>query len=91
METGTSNTSVDQMSSSSDEDCQSSDEQEMDTGNNVDDSAVHISESKETETEAAGPCPHIIHSHLQCSADSSYTVTCTVSMVLAVPRGAVSF
>ncbi|KAG7319071.1 hypothetical protein KOW79_017545 [Hemibagrus wyckioides] len=87
METGTSNTSVDQMSSSSDEDCQSSDEQEMHNGNNVDDSAVHISESKETETEAAGPCPHIIHSHLQCSADSSYTVTCMVSMVLAVPRG----
>ncbi|MCI4390182.1 hypothetical protein PGIGA_G00119660 [Pangasianodon gigas] len=87
MEADASSTSLDLMRSNSDDDCQSSDERKKHDGNNVDDNAVHNSESKETEPEPAGPCPDIIHTHSQCNADSSYTVTCTVSMVLAVPRG----
>ncbi|KAB5537023.1 hypothetical protein PHYPO_G00114050 [Pangasianodon hypophthalmus] len=87
MEPDASSTSLDLMRSNSDDDCQSSDERKKHDGNNVDDNAVHNSESKETEPEPAGPCPDIIHTHSQCNADSSYTVTCTVSMVLAVPRG----
>lgn len=84
MEPDASNTSPDLMRSNSDDDHQSSDERETHDGNNVDNNA----ESKETEPEPAGPCPHIIHTNSQCNADSSYTVTCTVRMVLAVPRGA---
>lgn len=92
MESGTSKTSVDQLSSNSYDDWQSSDKQETYDGNNdIDNNAVHNSESKETEPEPAGPCPQISDSCLECNADSSYTVTCTVSMVLAVPRGAGSF
>lgn len=91
MEPDTSNTSLNLMRSNSDDDYQSSDEQESLDGNNVDDNAVHSSESKGTEPGSAGPSPRIIHNHSQCNCDSSYTVTCTVSMVLAVPRGEGSF
>lgn len=81
------NTSVDHGSSSSDYDSQSSDEQETDDRNNVDDNVVDNSKSQETESEPAGPCLHTDPTLSQSSDDSSYTVTCTVSMVLAVPRG----
>lgn len=91
MEPDASSKSLDPMRANSDDDCQSSDKGETHNWNNVDDTGVHNSESKETEPEPAGPSPHIGHSHSECNADSSYTVTCTVSMVLAVPRGAVSF
>ncbi|XP_060713808.1 uncharacterized protein cfap92 [Tachysurus vachellii] len=88
MESGTSKTSVDQMNSNSYDDWQSSNKQETYDGNNdIDDNAVHNSESKDTEPEPTGPCPQITDSYLECNADSSYTVTCTVSMVLAVPKG----
>lgn len=74
------------MISNSDDDCQSSDAQETHNGNL--NNAVHKSESNEAETEPAGPSPYSIHTHSECNDDLSYTVTCTVSMVLAVPRGA---
>ncbi|KAF4094081.1 hypothetical protein AMELA_G00008640 [Ameiurus melas] len=79
MEPDASNTSLDLMRSNSDDYCQSSDEGETHNRNNVDDNSVRI--------EPARTRPHMSHTHSWCDADSSYTVTCTVSMVLAVPRG----
>lgn len=76
-------TSLDLMRSNSDDYCQSSDEGETHDGNNAGDNSVRI--------EPARTRPHISHTHSWCDADSSYTVTCTVNMVLAVPRGAGSF
>ncbi|XP_053508523.1 uncharacterized protein cfap92 isoform X2 [Ictalurus furcatus] len=72
-------TSLDLMRSNSDDYCQSSDEGETHDGNNAGDNSVRI--------EPARTRPHISHTHSWCNADSSYTVTCTVNMVLAVPRG----
>ncbi|XP_046730550.1 uncharacterized protein cfap92 isoform X1 [Silurus meridionalis] len=81
------NTSLDSKRSSSNDDCQSSVERETCELNNVDENAAHISESKEPDPEPTELSSHIIHTHAHRNADSSYTVTCTVSMVLAVPRG----
>ncbi|TSK16228.1 hypothetical protein Baya_1099 [Bagarius yarrelli] len=85
MDHNASNNSVDQMSRNSDDECQSSDEQETHYGIN-DYEAVHISKKKEALSEPCGPSPNI-QTHSQCNPDSSYKVVCTVSMVLAVPRG----
>lgn len=84
-------TGLDIRSSNSDDDSKSSDEQESLDGNIVDENEVHSSDSKETTPGPTGASPHIIHNHPLCNSDPTYTVTCTVSMVLAVPRGAKSF